>query len=77
MVSINSVEKAFDAIKKIESGIDKCDVKYTMINIRKAEEYAGKMHYEAGEEVFKTLAVREKIDELINKFNTECICHKV
>jgi len=73
----SSTDKAFDAIKEIDLAIDSCDARSAMLNIRKAEEFAGKMHYEAGEEAFKTLAVREKIIETIHKFDTECLCHKV
>ena len=77
MVSTSSIDKAFDAIEEIKVGISKCDVKHTMRNIKKSMLYNDKAYYEAGEDPEHTIAVREKITELIEKFDNDCICHRV
>ena len=77
MVSISSVDKAFNAINEIDKGIEKCDVKHVMRNIKKAAIYGDQVFYEAGEDPEKRLAIHEKVSEQINRFNTECMCHKV
>ena len=77
MISISSVDKAFDAINEIDEAIEKCDVKRVMKKIKQAAIYGDQAFYEAGEEVWKREAILEKISEQIDRFNKECTCHKV
>ena len=77
MVSISSIDKAFDEIRLIDKGIEKCDAKYVMRHIKKATIYGDQTYYEAGEDPEKRLAIHEKIGRQINRFDEECMCHKV
>lgn len=77
MVSIYSINKAFEAMEEMKVGISKCDVKHTMRNATKAMLYGDMAYYEAGEDPEKTVAIRERIDQLIDEFDNECVCHRV